>query len=265
MKPGDKLLSWGYPEDVFYQRVFEYLERYRGQKIFAYIGVNTTNHFPFYDEEKREAFPQFARALPFLRADTLKEKIANTTFIQDQFFGEMYRNFVEKGYAKNSHMVAFGDHSWPIGIHANNIYSENNAFQENFVTSLAIILAAPDRRRYRIGSQVKRLYSYLDFLPTLLEMYGITGLRLDGHSFLAESLLERETKQERCAMAVKPFGGGYIAIINYPRKYIFKLANNTVTIYDLNQDPNEASPLVTKEADSESLEVLEGCLTSLRP
>ena len=178
MKPGDKLLSWGYPEDVFYQRVFEYLERYRGQKIFAYIGVNTTNHFPFYDEEKREAFPQFARALPFLRSDTLKEKIANTTFIQDQFFGEMYRNFVEKGYAKNSHMVAFGDHSWPIGIHANNLYSENNAFQENFVTSLAIIPAAPERRRYRIGSQVKRLYGYLDFLPTLLEMYGITGLRL---------------------------------------------------------------------------------------
>ena len=51
-------------------------------------------------------------------------------------------------------------------------------------------------------------------------------------------------------MAVQPFGGGYIAIINYPRKYIFKLATNTVTIYDLNQDPNEAAPLVTKGTDS---------------
>ena len=88
MKPGDKLLSWGYPEDVFYQRVFEYLERYRGQKIFAYIGVNTTNHFPFYDEEKRQAFPQFARALPFLRADTLRKKLPTRRLFKTSFLGK---------------------------------------------------------------------------------------------------------------------------------------------------------------------------------
>lgn len=265
MKPEDKLLSWGYAEDIYYRRVFEFLERYHGQKFFAYIGVNTTNHFPFYDKEKREAFPQFTDAVPFPRPNNLGEELANTTYIQDRFFGDMYERFYRRRFSANSHMIAFGDHSYPIGIHKNNFYSENHAFQENFATSLAIFPAAPDRTRYKIGTQVKKLHSYLDLVPTVLEMYGIGSFRYYGQSFLGDTLIGGREKPVRCAVAVQPFSGGYITIINYPHKHIFKLSDNTVTNYDLSRDPDEASILTKKGIDAESLKMLEKCFQSLKP
>jgi arylsulfatase A-like enzyme len=265
MKPEDKLLSWGYAEDVYYRRVFEFLERYRGQKIFAYIGVSSTNHFPFYDKEKRVAFPQFTDAVPYPRPNHLGEELANTTYIQDRFFGDMYERFYQPRFSANSHMIAFGDHSYPIGIHKNNFYSENHAFQENFATSLAIFPAAPDRSRYKVGAQVKTLHSYLDLLPTVLEMYGIGSFRYYGQSFLEDSLISGREKPARCAVAVQPFSGGFITIINYPHKHIFKLSDNTVTTYDLSRDPDEASILTKQEVDSESLKILEKCVQSLKP
>lgn len=264
MRPEDTILSWGYPEDVFYQRVFEYLEKYRGQKIFAYIAANTSNHFPFYDDEKRRAFPQFARTVPFPEASNLKERVANTTFLQDRFFGDLYRRFVQEGYSKDSHMVVFGDHSWPIGVHAGNVHSENQAFQENFMSALAIIPAELDRRRYRAGTQIDHVYSYLDLLPAVLDLYGISNFRYYGHSFLTDLSNQSPNRSERCVVAVQPFGGGYIAVVEYPRKYIFKLADNTMTSYDLSRDPDEAHPLGIKNADDrESLGVLDSCLRSL--
>ena len=265
MKPEDKLLGWGYAEDIFYRRVFEYLERYRGQKIFAHIGVSSTNHFPFYDKEKREAFPQFTDAVPFPRPNNLGEAIASTTYIQDRFFGDMYERFYRRRFSENSHMIAFGDHSYPIGIHKSNFYSENQAFQENFATSLAIFPAAPDRSRYKIGTQVKRFHSYLDLVPTVLAMYGIDSLRYYGQSFLEDTLISGREKPARCTVAVQPFSGGWIAINNYPHKQIFKLSDNTVTTYDLSRDPDEASVVSKKEINSEALLMLERCLQSLKP
>lgn len=265
MKAGDKLLSWGYPEDIYYRRVFEFLERYRGQKIFAYIGVNTTNHFPFYDEEKRAAFPQFNQSVPFPGSNNLSQGLANTTYIQDRFFGDMYEQLFRPRFSANSHMIAFGDHAWPLGIHKNNFYSENQAFQENFTTSLALFPANPDRSRYRIGARVKTLHSYLDLVPTVLDMHGIGGFRYYGQSFLSDALKNGRVIPARCAVAVQPFGGGYITTTDYPHKQIFKLSDDTVTNYDLSQDPDETSSSSKKPVDSESLKLLSRCLQSLKP
>ena len=265
MKPEDRLLSWGYPEDVFYQRVFGYLERFKGQKIFAYIAVNTTNHFPFYDHEKKIAYPQFESNLPYSHPATLRQRLANTTYIQDHFLGEMYQQFLKAGYDRTSHMMIFGDHSFPIGIHPNNIHSENHAFQENFVTSLALIPAAPDRKRFKVGTRADSLYSYLDLLPTLAEMYGIEGMRYYGRSFLNAATVKGQKHLPRCIVAVQPFGGGHIAVINYPRKSIYSLASNTVSQYDLEKDPEEASAIFTRKISSDSVEFLENCLKSMKP
>lgn len=162
-------------------------------------------------------------------------------------------------------MIAFGDHSYPIGIHKNNFHSENQAFQENFATSLAIFPATSDRSRYKIGTQVKTLHSYLDLMPTVLAMYGVDNLRYYGQSFLEDTLVTGREKPTRCIVAVQPFSGGIIAIINQPHKHIFKLSDNTVTTYDLQRDPDEASILGKKEINPESLRVLERCLQSLNP
>src|SRR4030095_10039629 len=90
MKPGDPLLKWGYAEDVFYQRVFSYLERFKGEKLFVYILTCSTNHYPFYDDEKRRAYPQFTTKVPHPEPKNDRQRVSNTTWIQDYFFGEMY-------------------------------------------------------------------------------------------------------------------------------------------------------------------------------
>jgi hypothetical protein len=265
MKPEDALLPWGYADDLFYQRVFEYLERnHVGERIFVYIAVSSTNHFPFgYDPKKYEAKNNGRYSLPFRTPKDLKEQIANTTYLQDQFFGSMFSEFYLKKFASNSTLLVFGDHSWPVGIHEGNEFNENLAFQENFVSSLAIIPPGLDRQSYSLGKTVTTLHSHLDILPTVLDMYGIQNLRYYGKSFLAETKNRAEPSQQRCVPSVQPFSGGYIAVINYPLKNIFNVRDNSVTTYDLDRDPNEGSPISRQKVDDAALGLLNRCLLSL--
>jgi phosphoglycerol transferase MdoB-like AlkP superfamily enzyme len=262
MKPEDKLLPWGYAEDVFLSRVLEYLTRYAGQKLFVYITLSATNHYPFSSEGVRQLHPQVLDMLPYRKPKTFEESIADTTFLQDQVFGGMYKRYKET-YAPNSNMFVFGDHSWPIGIHPGNIANANLAFEENFVSTLAFFPATKNRDRFRIGKRVQRIYSHLDLLPTVLDMYGIGGLNYYGKSFLHELSTDVATPATRCLVSVQPFNGGFIAAVNFPLKRIYDLHNNEVTTYDLQQDPNELSPLSRDPINSRELKVLDGCLNSL--
>jgi hypothetical protein len=265
MQPGDTLLPWGYPDDLFYRRVFEYLERYRqGERVFVYIAVSSTNHFPFhfdrrvYESEKTKRY-----SAPIQTPSNFRERIANTTYLQDQFFGSMFRDHYLKKYASNSTLFVFGDHSWPIGIHDGNEFNENLAFQENFVSSLAIIPPGLDREAYFVGKTVTALYSQLDIMPTILEMYGIDKFKFFGRSFLAETNSRADPLKRHCVLSVQPFSAGYIAVINYPLKDIFNLSNESVTTYNLSVDPDEASPISRRKNDAAALERLNGCLVSL--
>jgi hypothetical protein len=49
--------------------------------------------------------------LPFPNAVLQKEKMANSTYLQDQFFGAMYRDRFAEKFAAETDMVVFGDHS----------------------------------------------------------------------------------------------------------------------------------------------------------
>ena len=267
MKPGDRKSSWGYVEDIFYQRVFEQLSRFRGQKIFAYIQVNTTNHYPFYNDEKKAAFPQFDQKLPFKKPETQRERMGDSMYIQDYYFGQMYDELFRKDYAQNSHVIVFGDHSFPIGKHEGNLFNINGAFQENFVTSLAVLPAENSWLGNRLvkGKEVHRLYSYVDILPTVLEMYGIRDARYYGSSFFPELVTRTKDKRgKECIVSVQPYSGGYISIINYPEKRLFDLKKGMVTVYDLVADPNEMKPLQEGEIQQEHLNLLERCLRSLK-
>ena len=257
MKPDDPLLPWGYHEDVFFKRVFAFLSSYRTQKFFAYVQVGPTNHYPFFNPEQRDPL------LPFRQPRSFKEAIANTTYLQDRSFGEMYEKFYATTFGSNSNMIVFGDHSWPIEIHPGNRHNENGAFQENFVSSMAVFPARNARRRFDLNKRVERLYSQLDILPTILDMYGIKNLNYFGKSFMNELSRNSAPGPNRCLVSVQPFGGGYIALIKYPHKWILRLGDESVSKFDLSDDPNELSPVHRAKIDKDTLHLLDECMQSM--
>lgn len=265
MRPGDPRLKWGFVEDVFYRRVFAYLEKFRDEKIFVYILPGSANHYPFYDAEMETMFVSLKPRLPYQVPRNIRERMANTMFIQDHFFGEMYRQLYRGPFGAKSQMFVLGDHSWPIEVHSGNSNNLKGAFQENFATAMAFI---PKKQLQPIasvnGRLVPRLYSYLDFFATVLEMYGVKQFRSHGNSLMPE--LENNVVSHgsnRCVLSVQPFSGGQIAVINYPKKYIFDLKHDSVTLFNLETDGDERSAAESIRIDGDKLALLESCLRNL--
>ena len=268
MQPGDPSLKWGFVEDVFYRRVFAYLEKYRNEKLFVYILAGSANHYPFFDAEMETAFPSLKERLPYQAPRNIRERMADTMFIQDHFFGEMYRKLYAGPFGNTSQMLVFGDHSWPLELHSGNNNNLKGAFQENLATAMAYL---PQRQLQPPattgkGRIVSSLYSYFDLPATVLDMYGMKQIPSSGKSFKAE--LEKkaaggEYDPDRCVLSVQPFSGGEIAVINYPIKYIFDLKNDSLTTFNLATDGDERSPVRTVKIDEDQLAVLESCLREL--
>lgn len=247
MKPGDKALPWGYREDIFYQRVLEYLELYKDQKIFVYIAVSATNHFPFntYDN-----YQDLNLSLPLQDTKNIKERIVNTSFLQDYFFGQ----FLEKWrilYHDKAHLFAFGDQAWPTQEHGN-YHNEAFAWQENFVSSLAIVSPQIAQENYGLKNDY---VNQLDIFPTTLSLNDVTNTISLGVDLLADN------ERRKCIISVQPYSRRYIVVIEYPKKYLYNILDNRLEIYDLEQDPQEKNPIFQGPADD--ISYLENCLNTI--
>lgn len=268
MQPTDEQFSWGYAEDIFYQRVFDYLQRFKGQRVFAYILVGATNHYPFVIDDRQKQLVRAIGGLPFAKAQGIRQQVANTTFLQDHYFGQAYNERFLPEYGDTSHAILLGDHSWPIGSHPGNEHNLtiDGSYQENFETAFAIL---PSRRaragqEYQTGRTIDSYHTQLDLLPTVLAMYGAGETGYYGRSFFSRLRSAQPNDDgRRCLVSVQPFAGGSIVLLQYPLKYVFVLRTGMVTRYDLAQDPEELSKQQTA-IGSRELRVLEDCLTSIR-
>lgn len=262
MRPEDKRLEWGYQEDIFYQRVLEYLEKYRSEKIFVYIAVDSTNHYPFSNGD----LPTSLRAsLPFPAPQTFLQLVGNTTYAQDHYVGGVYRELFTKGYLENSHLLILGDHSFPIGLQeSTNTFYKKSTWQENFVTSLAI-LPAKRSTAYPllVGRQIPTLCcSQIDLLPTTLDLLGFKNASQFGYSFLTSFLHATALPHlSPCLVSVQPYSGIEIAVINYPNKLQFHLQDNKVTESSLDSSFVERVK-ATRKTTSADIEALSACLRS---
>ncbi|MCB9803102.1 LTA synthase family protein [Candidatus Nomurabacteria bacterium] len=242
MSPEDQELAWGYREDLFYQRVLEYLKQYQDQKIFAYIAVSTTNHVPFVLGQN---YQDLNLQLPST-GDSFLARLKNTTFVQDYFFGNFLERWQEK-YQSNSHLFAFGDQAWPVGKH-DNYYNEAYAYQENFLSSLAVL--SPELKTFGLK---ENYLSQNDIFLSILSLLGLDSFQSPGKNIF--------TTDNKCIIAVQPYSRRYITAINYPEKYIYNILDNILEIYNLADDPAEKNPLFVGTADD--LSYLENCLENI--
>jgi hypothetical protein len=242
MQPGDVKFDWGYREDTFYSRVFEYLRRFHpGDKLFIFIDTGATNHTPFHVLDDR-----FAERIPFPHPANFQEHLSNTTFVQDAYFGYFYELF-KKHYGSQGSLVVASDHSWPIPIHKYNIYNERGAYEENFRIPMLFVPPSTKKDQFAIGTVVTQRYSQMDIFPTILNLIGLEQQRLLGESFAPWLLLsqkELRSDPRRTKISVQPYGGGYISAVQYPEKYIFDVLGKSYTTFDLEKDPQERSPEV---------------------
>lgn len=257
MRAGDPRLRWGYKDDIFLQRVFEYLKKYKDEKIFAFVDLST-NHFPFFDLSRIE-IPEYNNIVPYPNPLSFKEKLENTSYIQDIFLGEFYEKIYKNNYAESTDLIIFSDHSWPYGIHPNNIFNENFAYQENLTIPFIFVPAKLVSYRFALGSQYDNIFSQYDIPSTVLNLLDIPD-NFHKTSFLPLLLKDaRVTIDKKCAISTQPYSGGYISLVRYPEKYIYSLKENIVLFYNLDSDKNETDPKI-EEISQQNIEILSECL-----
>ena len=237
VRPEDVKFDWGYREDIFYARAREYLKtHFAGQKLFVFIDTGATNHAPFdvLDDS-------FSKKVPFPKPENFTERISNTTFVQDAYFGILYDMFRDD-YGDNGTLIAVSDHAWPIPLHENNIYNERGAYEENFLISFLFVPPALKVDEFNVGAQIPVRFSQMDIQPTLLDLLGMERSALLGNSFapwLLKTPGERKPEAAGINLSVQPYGGGFISLVDYPKKYLFSVMDRNVGIYDLENDPAE--------------------------
>jgi hypothetical protein len=240
MKPGDVMYDWGYREDIFFTRVDEYLQKhYINEKLFIFITASASNHTPFKVLDKR-----LADKVPFPEPKKFEERLSNTTFVQDTYFGHLYDIFT-KHYAHRGSLIAVSDHAWPVPIHKHNIYNERGAFEENFKIALLFIPPSSRRPEYAIGSTVTQRFSQMDIVPTLLDLIGMEQTHWLGESFAPWLLATPDRARlepQKIKISLQPYGGGFISAVQYPNKYLFDVLGENVKAFDLQKDPSERSP-----------------------
>jgi len=255
MKEGDPKYSWGYREDVFYKRAFEYIQENKSDKRnFIYLEVGPTNHWPF-------AMPNdFEGSLPFPDPKNHMERFSNTTYIQDHHlkiaWDELNKMFPDGNYT----LFILSDHSWPIGMHKGNIFNEKGGFEENFLTPMALVVGNHKELKEK---KVEEKYSHMDVMPTLAELLNITLPKSDyyrsfAHVFSNEQ--KHEQKKNRTIL-IQPYSSKILNIIDGDMKYQYNSENDRLLVYNLSDDPEEIYPNIL----SQSLKKNIGQISKLLP
>lgn len=237
MKEGDPKYEWGYREDVFFDRVFEYLRPFADQKTLVYIAVSAANHAPYHFENDA----RFLNSVPYPNPMSRTERVSDSMFLQDAYTKTFFDHF-EREYA-NSTLLLMPDNAWPYPKHTEHIQNEAGGYEENFLIPFVFFPPNNLKQNYAVGTVVEERFSQSDILPTLLDiMGGSADYPWVGKSF-APVLRGEKNVSEHEIISVQPFHGGFLSIVQYPKKYLFDLGSDEVLEFDLKNDPNEIQPL----------------------
>lgn len=235
MKPDDPMLTWGAREDAYYQRVVEYIQKnFADKKVFAYIAVSSTNHFPF--RLKAELTPpDLFAALPYPdQGDYLKRR-KNALFIQDAYTKVFFDTYAQMRTFNDTDVFIYGDHPVAVsqGSNANFSYNIEGVDENNFLTSLVFVPALNHRNNFATGRMVADDVgtSHLGLAPTILELLGIVNPYV-GTPFL-DRLQHEDQKPATCTVNMQPYTGLAVALVQYPHKIILNIFDGNIAYANL--------------------------------
>ena len=221
---------WGVDDTLFYRGVLRSvdtkLRENDGPCLFVLAPI--ANHFPYsiLPENKRRLYPE-----PL----TPWEEYANSVYWSDQGLQSFFSALNTHPTLKQSLVVLTGDHGVPLGEHGTTGL-EIGYYDESYRVPLFVTWPGhvqPHIIRHQAHSQ-------LDILPTILDLI---GLRPGPNHFQGHSILNSPATKP--ILMVQPYGGGIVAILRYPIKYIWHVRSNKTEAYALDIDPAETQNIVT--------------------
>jgi len=252
MSKDDPQYLWGFREDVFYQKTFDYIQKNKEKRNFLYIEIGPTNHWPFTTPL------EFKNLVPYKNPKNHQERLINTTFLQDKHLNVAWENINELFPEKNYTLLILGDHSWPAEFHQNNTFNQRMAFEENFTTSLVLVIG--DEEKY-INKKINGNYSHLDILPTFLDLFQIDYPKNKFSQSFLPKLQGKEKLNNKFIPLIQP--SDYkcpLNFINNNLKYQYNAQEKQWILYDLEKDPGETNGQVISSIPEKNIKIIKELL-----
>jgi Sulfatase len=228
----------GTKDSIFYKRVFAYMNKpefasQASKTPFFMTLATVSSHMPFtYMQSYERKF--------FKDPKNRREHYLNFLNLIDDGLKAFFTEFDKSPYAENSIVIVTGDHGFPLGEHGN-FHNASYAYQENFGVPLLIyqkIDKSINSIKERFSYAEDKPFSHLNLGATILDLAQASGPT----KFVAPSMFN-EPYEKNDLYFIQPYGGGMIAIISWPYKYIFSTYRYNEWVYNLETDPGELTPL----------------------
>ena len=252
MSKDDPQYFWGFREDIFYQKAFSYIQKNKERHNFLYIEIGPTNHWPFITPL------ELKNSVPYKNPKNHRERIINTTFLQDKYLTIAWEDINQLFPEKNYTLLILGDHSWPAEFHQNNTFNQRMAFEENFTTSLVLIMGNEEKYKNR---KINGAYSHLDLLPTFLDSFGINYPENKFSQSFWPELNGKEKLNNKFIPLIQP--SDYkcpLSFINNNLKYQYNSDKEQIIFYDLEKDPGEKNGQVLNSVAGENIKIIKELL-----
>ncbi len=252
MSQDDPQYLWGFREDIFYQKAFNYIQKNKEKRNFLYIETGPTNHWPF------NTPLEFKNIVPYKNPLNHQERLMNTTFLQDRYLDIAWKNINQLFPEKNYTLLILGDHSWPAEFHQNNNFNQRMAFEENFITSLVLVMGNEERYKNR---KINGAYSHLDILPTVLDFFQINYPENKFSQSFWPELQGKEKLNDKFIPLIQP--SDYkcpLSFINNNLKYQYNAQEKQWTLYDLEKDPEEKGGQVISSIAEQNIKIIKELL-----
>lgn len=266
MHEDDPQLKWGYREDIFFQRVSEYItEHYEDntEPLFVHISAGASNHYDFRLSENDIRRDVYA-SLPATTDESYLHRRQNSIYTQDAYLADFLQMIRSSAVLNDSEIIVHGDH--PVGLYRGNLEASYNAEsfdQKTFYTGLAYIPSSASRDDIAVGTIIDRDVgsSNQGIAPTILELLGVENVFPTSKSFY-RYLIGGDTAA-RCVVNVQPYFHPAIALVEYPHKVVLQLIEGKISYTDLTgatPDTDESYEEIYPSLDRASY-YLDACLT----
>jgi len=253
-KESARCYGLGVKDEIFYNRVLNHMktEEFKNQTSdsnFFLALATVASHMPFnYLKPEERKF--------FKDPKDRREHYLNFLKLTDEGLRKFFEEFERSVWSENTIVIITGDHSFPLGEHGN-YHNAAYAYQENFDVPLIVYKKTADpvsALKKRFSHLEKTFFSHLNLAPTILDLTSYSGKT----DFVADSIFNN--KKDSDLYLVQPYGGGIIAIISWPYKYIFSTFRFTESIYNLEKDPGEtirieATPKLLEELRDKAAQI----------
>ena len=241
----ENIWGWGPQDDLLYKYVFKELDTKQKQNskikgkhspFFVTLqGISSHMTFQWVPKKQRYLYKE---------NKTKKQSFANAIRVVDQYLETFFIELNKRDYLKNSIVVVTGDHSFPNGEHQ--IYHNETGFYDEFFRVPLLILPGNHLKPKRIKD---KSYSQVDIAPTLLDLIKVQT----SHSFQGTSILSEKKAYQ---YLVQPYSGTFLAVVDYPFKYVFHEKTEKEFLFNLKKDPNEDLNLLSLQKKNKEIELI---------